>query len=87
MLIKCYFFLQGTVVVHPRTGLDASRVIFLNNHDGGAVTVPHSCSIEGKSSDSDLCILKYIRLKDVRIADMPVQLFLLIVDTCEFIHL
>lgn len=66
MLIKCHFFLQGTVVVHPRTGLDASRVIFLNNRDGGAVTMPHSClcSIEGKSSDLDLCI------SDLNISDL-----------------
>lgn len=43
MLIKCLFFLHGIVVMHPRTGLGAARVVFLNNCAGGAVTVSYSC--------------------------------------------
>lgn len=43
MLIKCSVILHGTVVMHPRTGLDAPRLMFLNNCAGGAVTVPYSC--------------------------------------------
>ena len=80
---------RGTVVMHPRTGLDPSRVMLLNNCNGGDVTVPYHClcSKEGISSDLDLCILKHVRVKDVRIKTMPVWLFPLVMGTSLFIHL
>lgn len=92
MLTKYSFFVvvcRGTVVMHPRTGLDPSRVMLLNNCNGGYVTVPYHClcSKEGISSDLDLCILKHVRVKDVRIKTMPVWLFPLVMGTSLFIHL
>lgn len=45
----------------PRTCLDTSRVMFLNNSNSRDVTVPYCClySIEGIASDLDLSILKH----------------------------
>lgn len=86
MFIKCFFILLGTVAIYSRSGLEAPWVMFLSDCTGGAVTVLTALklsgvtSVEGISSDLDLCILKHHRLKDVRITDMFVWLIPLIMS-------